>query len=274
MGPRCFRAYTETGYLGMGKRRFTAEQARASLISAGVELLGTAGPCGVGSVTLAAAIGLSGVPRPSAYRVFGSGPATPQEAFHEALIASVLESPSRLEQPLREAVAPAMSAARMASTSEELTRALEVMLEAAASTTSRFTLNDAQSGLRVAALAFTSTTSRSSDRMREAVAEDAASRQALYSVFYRAMLEAFGLRLRDGWSMDDAIAVVQDATYGAVLAGRSSSDGEAHPFVSKRLFMSFAALVGMATEPDPDAALSAQPALLLNVTPAPLSKVG
>lgn len=251
----------------MGKRKFTATQARAALINAGVEMLASVSAGGVGSVTLASAIGLSGVPRPSAYRVFGSGQATPQEAFHEALITHVIQTPSGLRPLIDETMVPIFERARSQTSPEELTATLQDLLSAVATTTMDYMRNDVQSGVLVAALALTST-SRGSDRMREALAESATRRQHTYSMLYVQMLEAFGLRLRQGWSLVDAISVVNDATYGAVLSGRSSGDSDdICPFVARRLTSSFAALVFMATEPDPDAALSAVPNALMSVTP-------
>lgn len=258
----------------MGKRKFTAQQARNALIEAGVEMLASVGPAGVGSVTLATAIGLSGVPRPSAYRVFGAGPTTPQEAFHEALITHVITTPAGLRKPLTESVAPILADARRAANAEELTVALQDLLSTVASTTMNFLRDDVQSGVLVAALALT-TTAKCSDSMAEALAEASERRHQFYSSLYVEMLDVFGLKLREGWSMADATTVVNDASYGAMLSGRSSGDqGGGCPLMDRRLASSLAALVFMATEPDPGAQLSAVPSALMNVTPALLSNAG
>ena len=69
------------------KKRFTAAQARAALLDAGLQLLEERGlELGVARVSLNDAVLRSGVPRPSAYRVFSSGDLDPQDEFRTNLL--------------------------------------------------------------------------------------------------------------------------------------------------------------------------------------------
>ena len=75
-----------------GKRRFTAPQARLALLEAGVELLGEVGlESGLARITFSAAVERSGVPRPSAYRVFSDGAFDPQDEYRMSLLLHLLE---------------------------------------------------------------------------------------------------------------------------------------------------------------------------------------
>ena len=77
----------------MSKRKFTKDQARAALLGAGREILSEVGVSGgVGRVSLAEAINRSGVPRPSAYRVFGDSDLEPQRSFQDELIIDITEA--------------------------------------------------------------------------------------------------------------------------------------------------------------------------------------
>ena len=110
----------------MSKRKFTRDQARHALLVAGREMLGEVGLSGgVGRVTLAEAISRSGVPRPSAYRVFGETELDPQQAFHEELIIDVTEiGPAvdieSLAEPVRSVLAEVESIG-VAATPDDLT---------------------------------------------------------------------------------------------------------------------------------------------------------
>ncbi|MGI9594947.1 MAG: hypothetical protein ACR2QK_02230, partial [Acidimicrobiales bacterium] len=62
------------------RKRFSADEARTALLDAGLELLDEKGlESGLARVTLSDAVTRSGVPRPSAYRVFSKGEFDPQE---------------------------------------------------------------------------------------------------------------------------------------------------------------------------------------------------
>ncbi len=77
----------------MSKRKFIKDQAKNALVEAGREILAEVGLSGgVGRVALTEAINRSGVPRPSAYRVFGETDLDPQRAFHQQLIVDITES--------------------------------------------------------------------------------------------------------------------------------------------------------------------------------------
>jgi len=100
---------------------------------------------GVGRVTLAEAINRSGVPRPSAYRVFGETELDPQRAFHEELIIDITEiGPSvnvaSIAAPVR-GVLEQVDELGAEATPEDLSRYLRelVRLSAAAANEATFT---------------------------------------------------------------------------------------------------------------------------------------
>lgn len=74
------------------KQRFSAAEARAAVIKAAWELLDENGiGSGLAAVRLNDAIVKSGVPRPSAYRVFSQSELNPQEEFRAALLLDLLD---------------------------------------------------------------------------------------------------------------------------------------------------------------------------------------
>lgn len=73
------------------KRRFSAAEARAEVIKAGMKLVAEVGTePGLARVRLNDAIARSGVPRPSAYRVFTNSERLPQSEFRAALLVALV----------------------------------------------------------------------------------------------------------------------------------------------------------------------------------------
>lgn len=258
---------------GMGKRKFTAEQAREALLATGVEMLESIGPAGVATVSLAEAINRSGVPRPSAYRVFGGGELDPQGAFQEELVLRVIANEPGMEMPiLVKAIAPMIEQANSSErepTAEELTELFLEVVKASAETIIAHMISDPQSGVHLSAMALVRT-SAGSPRIEEAIAMHRESVASMYQSYYRDMMSAFGLRLRAGWTDKDLFTVFHDATMGAVLASKSSSDDVPQTKAASWLAATYVALTALATEPDARRVVSAQPLTLLSVTPKEL----
>ncbi|MEM7095183.1 MAG: hypothetical protein AAF567_19445 [Actinomycetota bacterium] len=254
----------------MGKRKFTAEQAREALLSTGLEMLESVGPAGVATVSLAEAINRSGVPRPSAYRVFGGGELDPQGAFQEQLVLRVIElEPGMDYSLLEEAVAPLMAEANDADrqpSADELTELLLEVLRQSARQVINFMVENPKSGVHLSAMALIRTGS-DSDRIEAAVQEHREAMGTRYAAFYRDLLSAFGLRLRPGWTDSDIFTVFNDATIGAVMAVKGST-GTVQPV--SWLAATYVALTALATEPDPRRVVSAQPLSLMSVSPEAL----
>ncbi|MEM8925734.1 MAG: hypothetical protein AAGD35_19700 [Actinomycetota bacterium] len=74
------------------RRRFSAAEAKAALLDAGAELLAEVGlESGLARVSFGAAVERSGVPRPSAYRIFSNGDFDPQEQYRMSLLLHLLD---------------------------------------------------------------------------------------------------------------------------------------------------------------------------------------
>jgi len=248
----------------MSKRKFTRDQARNALLVAGREMLTEVGLSGgVGRVTLAEAINRSGVPRPSAYRVFGETELDPQRAFHEELIVDITE------------VGPGIDTSKLAelekigveATPEDLTWYLRELVRLAAIAASDTKFTETPIGVYLSVLASTLDTERN-DRV------EAAARQAEETIvnafipFLREALTSFGLRLRDGWTFLDLSGTILDAILGALLTARvtpaapelqllTGREGQTQSWTT--LGVTLLGIVGQATEPDPRMVASAQP---------------
>jgi len=253
----------------MGKRKFTAEQAREALLVAGIDMLERIGPAGVATVSLAEAITRSGVPRPSAYRVFGGGDLDPQREFQEQLVLRVIEmEPGLKPDVLIEGVAPILARADGLVdplSSEELTELLVELLKASAGTSIDFMLRDSAFGVYLSAMALVRTSD--SPRVEAAIDEIRSKATARWETMYRELLSVFGLRLRSGWTSVELYKVFNDATLGAVLAARASRDPKVPASTSAVLATTYIALVAIAAEPDPRRVVSAQPMTMLSTSP-------
>lgn len=258
---------------GMGKRKFTAEQARDALLATGFEMLQSVGPAGVATVSLAEAINRSGVPRPSAYRVFGGGELDPQGAFQEQLVLKVIElEPGMDLTVLERAVSPFLERANDPDdppSADELTEILVETVRVSADTIIDFMLSDTKSGVYLSAMALIRT-GTDSERIETAIAAHRDRVASSYQGYYRDLLSAFGLRLRPGWSDTDLFTVFNDATFGAVLAAKASSEASPPNNTSSWLAATFIALTALATEPDPRRVVSANPLAMMSVSPGEL----
>ena len=258
---------------GMGKRKFTAEQARDALLATGFEMLQSVGPAGVATVSLAEAINRSGVPRPSAYRVFGGGELDPQGAFQEQLVLKVIElEPGMDLSVLQSTVAPFLERANDPDdppTADQLTDMLVETVRVSADVIIDFMMSDTKCGVYLSAMALIRT-GTDSERIEQAIAENRDRVAASYQGYYRDLLSAFGLRLRHGWSDTDLFTVFNDATLGAVLAAKASTGSSAPPSTSSWLAATFVALTALATEPDPRRVVSADPLAMMSVSPGQL----
>jgi len=257
----------------MSKRKFTREQARSALLTAGQEILGEVGLSGgVGRVTLAEAINRSGVPRPSAYRVFGETELDPQRAFNEELIVEITGFGPKLSLPelaqRARVVFADTEALGVDATPENLTwlsRELIRVLTGALSCRSFAT--ETEAGVYLSVLAATLDTAPN-ERVASAarIALDGTVSELI--PFVREALSAFGLRLREGWTLLDVASALVSAVIGAVLTAQvtpapaemqrpTGQGGTDQPWTP--LGLTVLGITAQVVEPDPRMVAAAQP---------------
>lgn len=257
----------------MSKRKFTRDQARTALLSAGREMLAEVGLSGgVGRVSLAEAINRSGVPRPSAYRVFSETDLEPQRAFHEELIIDLTTNTPGLN--VRSLVDPVTSLLEQVDrigvevTPAELTVYLAELVRLASDATFDEAFGDTPVGVYLSVLASTLDDARN-ERIEHAIRSTEQATVNALIPFLREALTAFGLKLRSGWTYLDLSSAVISAILGSVLTARVSpapqkielatgADGATKSWTP--LGITLLGITGMATEPDPRMVTSAMPA--------------
>lgn len=256
----------------MSKRKFTKDQAKNALVEAGREILAEVGLSGgVGRVALTEAINRSGVPRPSAYRVFGETDLDPQRAFHEQLIVDITESgPAFDVASLAESVCGVLDEVKQVgveATPEALTWCLRDLVRVAATGAQAATFTETPIGAYMSVLASTLDEVRN-DRVEAAVRQAEEVTVNALIPFLREVLTSFGLRLRDGWTFIDLGSALISAILGALLTARvtpaapefqltTGKDDE--PQAWTLLGITLLGIVGQATAPDPRMVVSAQP---------------
>lgn len=256
----------------MSKRKFTRDQARTALLEAGREMLHEVGLSGgVGRVTLAEAINRSGVPRPSAYRVFGETELDPQRAFHEELIIDITElGPSLNVQTLATPVQGVLSEVEglgVEATPEDLTWYLRELVRRAGAAATAADFTETPIGVYMSVLASTLDAARN-ERVEAAARQAEEATVNAFIPFLREALTAFGLRLRDGWTFLDFSGALSSAILGALLTARVSPgspemqlptgrNGENEPWTP--LSITLLGITGQASEPNPRMVTSAQP---------------
>lgn len=227
---------------------------------------------GVGRVTLAEAINRSGVPRPSAYRVFGETEHDPQRAFHEELIIDITEVGPALDvdslaSPVR-GVLNDVEQLGIEATPEDLSWYLRELVRLAGIAATDGEFIETPIGVYMSVLASTLDTARNERVEAAARRAEEATMNALIP-FLREALTSFGLRLRNGWTFVDLSSALVAAILGALLTTRVSSassklmlptgrEGAAQPWTA--LGVTLLGIAGQATEPDPRMVASAQPA--------------
>ena len=256
----------------MSKRKFTRDQARSALLVAGREMLTEVGSSGgVGRVTLAEAINRSGVPRPSAYRVFGETDLDPQRAFHEELIIDITELGPALDVvSMAEPICRVMTEVEqigVEATPEDLTWYLRELVRLAAIAASDTTVTETPIGVYLSVLAST-LDATPNDRVEAAARHAEEVTVNAFIPFLREALTSFGLRLRDGWTFLDLSGALISAILGALLTARvtpasselqlaTGKEGGAQAWTP--LGITLLGIVGQATSPDPRMVASAQP---------------
>lgn len=256
----------------MSKRKFTRDQARNALLASGREMLSEAGLSGgIGRVTLAEAINRSGVPRPSAYRVFGETDLDPQRAFHEELIIDITEVGPALDvASLAESVRSVLDEVEkigVEATPEDLTWYLRELVRLAATTAQDTTFTETPIGVYVSVLASTLDAARN-DRVEAAARQAEEATVNAFIPFLREALTLFGLRLRSGWTFLELSEALIFAILGALLTARvtpgsseleltTGREGESQAWTP--LGITLLGIAGQAAEPDPRMVASAQP---------------
>jgi len=254
----------------MGKRKFTAEQAREALLATGLEMLDLVSP-GTTHVSLADAINRSGVPRPSAYRVFGNGDDDPQTEFQLQLIERVIgEHPglfNDLSSPEIDAILSGVNNVDTPLDEDGLTRALVDLCRASAHHSVHQLSTNSRYGVYLSAMAMVRTSN--CERIELALDEMRTAHAEVHGARFREWLSSFGLRLREGWTEAAYYRSCNDATMGAILSAKGSTGDEVDAAVSW-LASTYVALTALATEPDPRRITSAQPVEMLSVAPGHL----
>jgi len=227
---------------------------------------------GVGRVTLAEAINRSGVPRPSAYRVFGETELDPQRAFHEELIIDITEVGPALDvdsmaAPVRDVLAK-VEEIGVEATPEDLTWYLRELVRLAAIAAAEAEFTETPIGVYMSVLASTLDSARN-DRVEAAARHAEETTVNAFIPFLREALTSFGLRLRDGWTFLDLSGALISAILGALLTARVTpasaelqlgTGQNAEMQTWSPLGIALLGIAGQATEPDPRMVASAQPA--------------
>ena len=256
----------------MSKRKFTKDQAKNALVEAGREILAEVGLSGgVGRVALTEAINRSGVPRPSAYRVFGETDLDPQRAFHEQLIVDITESgPAFDVASLAESVCGVLDEVKqigVEATPEALTWYLRDLVRVAATGAQAATFAETPIGAYMSVLASTLDEVRN-DRVEAAARQAEEATVNAFIPFLREALTLFGLRLRSGWTFLELSEALISAILGALLTARvtpgsseleltTGREGESQAWTP--LGITLLGIAGQAAEPDPRMVASAQP---------------
>jgi hypothetical protein len=226
---------------------------------------------GVGRVTLAEAINRSGVPRPSAYRVFGETELDPQRAFHEELIIDITEvgpafDVASIAVPVRR-VLTEVEQIGVEVTPDDLTWYLRELIRLAAIAASDATFTETPIGVYMSVLASTLDTTPN-DRVANAARQADEATVNAFIPFLREALTSFGLRLRDGWTFLDLSGALISAILGALLTARVTPAASELELATGRddgaqawspLGITLLGIVGQATAPDPRMVASAQP---------------
>lgn len=253
------------------KRRFTAEQAYDALISAGQELVAEHGASiGVSGVTLNQAIARSGVPRPSAYRIFSQGEADPQQAFRSALLLSWVDGGSWTDMTATtDVVFPLLEGNKAIFDEGDPGKLATLLREVVRVGSAAFAAHSVES-LKVSvystALASGMPCNAHDERLHEALVE-AEARNVGYRSLYEAMYPEFGLRLRPGWDWDMFTLMFSTASVGTALRHHvnpnvrevmrpTGPDGTYQPWTM--LGMMLESFILTTIEADPDAPHSAR----------------
>ncbi len=207
-----------------GRRLFTRDQAEAALLSAGIDILTESGASyGVSRATLAAAIERSGVPRPSAYRVYNSErTGGPLGGFHEALAIELAkrvgEVESRAVVASAEAIVAEATQVADTATSLELAALLREAIRVGGAVVSRGVFQHEQGATYLTALA-AAQHSRASEAVRAAFVASERELHQAYVLLYDRIMRVFGLRIGPGWTLDRLVAAVSDSSLGYSIAG-------------------------------------------------------
>ena len=228
---------------------------------------------GVGHVTLAEAINRSGVPRPSAYRLFGDEGDDPLRAFQDELMIELTRSESALiaiePHILRDLVGEILDEVERLGveiTSEQLTHYLADMLRQIAELVRNPEALSSPLGVHLSLLAST-VTGPVNERLQAALRESREGVRQTITPFLREVLRAFGLKLRPGWRIEDLCDALINAFVGALLSQRAPASSEIQIAGGQRngeelwspLGAMMLAIIAIGTTPDPRMVVSADP---------------
>ncbi|MEE9414841.1 MAG: hypothetical protein V3V01_06105 [Acidimicrobiales bacterium] len=203
--------------------RIGRSEAKERLLSAGRKLLADRG---IGAaemgVELADAIGESGVPKSSAYRLFSSETGTPQSNYTSELMRSLLEGGAHSDPDLGRDAALTVLAEHPGIFDDgsplELAMVLRELVRQVSNANSAALIDS--TSLRVYVTALASSVDPGPDPSPGSVEASLKASEAQEPPFiplYKELTELFGLRLRLGWSWQMFDAVIASSTYGNAL---------------------------------------------------------
>lgn len=211
--------------MDQGSRRFTRDEARQALVEAGIEILVDLGPSnGLGKVTFSSAIERSGVPRPSAYRVFGGAESSAQELFHVAIIEKVFAETIIGDSDLIEqAIAPVLAEAEAvadSATGAEMTRLLRELVRVFGNVVFDTHAADPFAPIFLAAQVAGLKETPDSPLFTALDAAGARARDD-FTEGFRSIAQLFGCRLAEGWTWPGFAAAAGNPITGCLTNQRT-----------------------------------------------------
>lgn len=188
---------------------------------AGRELIAERGlSSALGSVTLNNAIDRSGVPRPSAYRLFAGNDREPQKAFHAALLLSFFQQGAITDtagvyEVIGQVLAPHPDLFDTG-TSEELGHVLREAIRLGGAAHLVESAGSLMLSVYITALAATMPTGAEQPDFYDAICDSERSANG-YNSMYQDVLGLFGLRLKPGFSWEIISVLMSASAMGTSL---------------------------------------------------------
>lgn len=203
-----------------------AAEARAAMLQAGRELwierTTSADPVGVDFM---AAVNRSGIPRSTAYRLFTDGPGSAQRNYTMALLTALVGEASRIVRPMLGlethegtdlSTIDSLESAGLSDLGQQVVRRTVADEAAQAAGSRNFWLN-------VGAIAVAAEVDEEAgEALREALRSGGGTPS--FIVLYRDLADAFGARLRAGWTWDRLDQAATAIIHGAALQSHLRPD--------------------------------------------------
>lgn len=250
------------------KKRLKAAESRRALLDAGLELLKSRGVApGLDRVTLKEAIEVSGVPRSTAYRLYEGGRGQLEE-FRADLLAD-LDSNSIDSQPTAVAIEQALADAASLIESRDpvkLATALRELIRVSMQVNLDSLVNSLEWRVYMSSLASLGTGVEADPITTEMFRDSAHAFGERFVEFFTRATKMFGIRVREGMTIEDFALSVSAITEGVALRSHVSPElacikrptgpnGDPQSWNSAGIAVE--ALVLTWAEPDPNAPVSA-----------------